>query len=144
MQQIWDMGLIHRLGRFLGGGRPGNPLQYSCLENPTGRGAWQITVHGSQSWTRPSDFTSLSLSSLLEPMLLQKIFMWSTNMGERNKVSKIIPFNLSSYWHLHIHLYLYRVSLVAQSVKESACNTGDWGLIPGSQRSQEEGNGNPL
>ena len=24
----------------------GNPLQYSCLENPMGRGAWQATVHG--------------------------------------------------------------------------------------------------
>ena len=28
-----------------GGGR-GNPLQYSCLENPMDRGAWQATVHG--------------------------------------------------------------------------------------------------
>ena len=27
------------------GGRNGNPLQYSCLENPMGRGAWQATVH---------------------------------------------------------------------------------------------------
>ena len=24
----------------------GNPLQYSCLENPMDRGAWQATVHG--------------------------------------------------------------------------------------------------
>ena len=33
--------------------RHGNPLQYSCLENPTDRGAWQATVHGglqSESW----------------------------------------------------------------------------------------------
>ena len=30
----------------------GNRLQYSCLENPMGRGAWQITVHGvAKSWT---------------------------------------------------------------------------------------------
>ena len=28
------------------GGRHGNPLQYSCLENPMDRGAWQATVHG--------------------------------------------------------------------------------------------------
>ena len=28
------------------GGRNGNPLQYSCLENPMDRGAWQATVHG--------------------------------------------------------------------------------------------------
>ena len=30
----------------------GNPLQYSCLENPMDRGAWWATVHGiAQSWT---------------------------------------------------------------------------------------------
>ena len=28
------------------GGRKGNPLQYSCLENPTDRGAWRAAVHG--------------------------------------------------------------------------------------------------
>ena len=28
------------------GGRHGNPLQYSCLENPKARGAWQAIVHG--------------------------------------------------------------------------------------------------
>ena len=32
-------------GRSPGGGN-GNPLQYSCLENPMGRGAWWATVHG--------------------------------------------------------------------------------------------------
>ena len=33
-------------------GGHGNPLQYSCLENPTNRGAWQATVHGvAKSWT---------------------------------------------------------------------------------------------
>jgi len=31
-------------GRSPGGGH-GNPLQYSCLENPMDRGAWQATVH---------------------------------------------------------------------------------------------------
>ena len=39
-------------GRPPGGGH-GNPLQYSCLENPMDRGAWRATVHGvAQSWTR--------------------------------------------------------------------------------------------
>ena len=34
-----------------------NPLQYSCLENPTDRRAWQATVHGvTKSWTQLSDF----------------------------------------------------------------------------------------
>ena len=40
-----DLGSIPRLGRSPGEGN-GNPLQYSCLENPTDRGAWQATVHG--------------------------------------------------------------------------------------------------
>ena len=31
----------------------GNPLQYSCLENPRNRGAWQAMVHGvTKGWTR--------------------------------------------------------------------------------------------
>ena len=38
-------GLIPSLGRSPGGGH-GNPLQYSCLENPMDRGAWRETVHG--------------------------------------------------------------------------------------------------
>ena len=40
-----DPGLISGLGRFPGGGN-GNPLQYSCLENPMDRGAFRATVHG--------------------------------------------------------------------------------------------------
>ena len=40
-----DVGLIPGLGRSPGGGH-GNPLQYSCLENPMDREAWQDTVHG--------------------------------------------------------------------------------------------------
>ena len=40
-----DLGLIPELGRSPGGGH-GNPLQYSCLENPMDRGAWRSTVHG--------------------------------------------------------------------------------------------------
>ena len=39
-----DPGLIPKSGRFPGVGN-GNPLQYSCLENPGDRGAWRATVH---------------------------------------------------------------------------------------------------
>ena len=39
-----DVGPISASGRFPGGGH-GNPFQYSCLENPTDREAWQPTVH---------------------------------------------------------------------------------------------------
>ena len=53
---ISDAGLIPGLGRSPGGGK-GNPLQYSCLQNPTDRGAWQATVHRvTKSQTRLSRF----------------------------------------------------------------------------------------
>jgi len=42
---IRDTSSIPGLGRCLGGDH-GNPLQYSCLENPMDRGAWWATVHG--------------------------------------------------------------------------------------------------
>ena len=48
-------------GSIPGSGRPpregnGNPLQYSCLENPTDRGAWRAAVHGvAKSQTRLSN-----------------------------------------------------------------------------------------
>ena len=40
-----DPGSIPELGRSLGEGN-GNTLQYSCLENPMDRGAWQATIYG--------------------------------------------------------------------------------------------------
>ena len=40
-----DLNSIPGLGRSPGEGN-GNPLQYSCLENPMDRGAWWATVHG--------------------------------------------------------------------------------------------------
>ena len=50
-----DVGLMPGSGRSPGEGN-GNPLQYSCLENPMDRGAWWATVHGvAKSQTRLSD-----------------------------------------------------------------------------------------
>ena len=48
-----DLGLIPGLRRSPGEGN-GNPLQYSCLENPMDRGTWRATVHGV---TKESDTT---------------------------------------------------------------------------------------
>ena len=42
---IRDMGSVPGSG-ISPGGEHSNPLQYSCLENPTHRGAWKATVHG--------------------------------------------------------------------------------------------------
>ena len=49
---VGDLGSIPGLGRSPGDGN-GNPLQYSCLENPMDRGTWRATVHGvAESQTR--------------------------------------------------------------------------------------------
>ena len=58
---VEDPGLIPGSGRPPGEGN-GNPLQYSCLENPMDRGAWWATVHGvAKSWAQLSDNTHTSL-----------------------------------------------------------------------------------
>ena len=52
---VRDASLIPGSGRF-----PGNPLQYSCLEHPMDRGAWQAAVHGvAKSRTRLSDLAHM-------------------------------------------------------------------------------------
>ena len=49
---IRDMSPIPEQGRSPGESN-GNALQWSCLENPTDRGAWWTTVHGvAKSWTQ--------------------------------------------------------------------------------------------
>ena len=51
------------LGRSPGGER-GNPLQYSCLENPMDRGAWRAPVHSvTQSWTGLKQLSTHARSS---------------------------------------------------------------------------------
>ena len=57
-EDLRDAGLIHWSGRSPGRGH-GNPLWYSCLENPRHRGAWRATVHRvAESRTRPKRLSS--------------------------------------------------------------------------------------
>ena len=63
-----DLGLFPGSGRSPGEGN-GNPLQHSCLENPTDRGAWWAAVHGvTKSWAWLCDwhlhFLRISMKSL--------------------------------------------------------------------------------
>ena len=61
---VGDWGLISGSGRSPGEGN-GNPLQYSCLENPMDGGTWWDTVHRvAKSRTRLSNFTSLHFTSV--------------------------------------------------------------------------------
>ena len=68
---IRDMSSIPGLGRSPGEGH-GNPLQYSCLENPMDRGAWGTTVHGvTKSQTQLKQLSSHTHNNLES---LAKIF----------------------------------------------------------------------
>ena len=59
-----DLGSISGSGRSPGEGH-GYPLQYSCLENPMYRGAWQAAVHSvAQSWTQLKWLSSSSNKSI--------------------------------------------------------------------------------
>ena len=52
------LGFAKSLSQVSSGESHGNPLQYSCLENPVDRGAWWAAVHGvAKSCVRLSDFT---------------------------------------------------------------------------------------
>ena len=62
-----DPGSIPGSGRSPGEGN-GNPLRYSCLENPMDGGAWQATVHGvtrSQTWLSHFTFRVIVISMML-------------------------------------------------------------------------------
>ena len=64
-----DPGSIPRSGRSPGEGN-GNPLQYSCQENPMDKGAWLATFHGvTMSLTRLSDFTLIFYLSSAHALL---------------------------------------------------------------------------
>ena len=71
-----DLGLIPGSGISSGEGN-GNPVQYSCLENPMDGGAWYLTVHEvakSQTWL--SDFTSLHILTTDEYTTLTVLLTW--------------------------------------------------------------------
>ena len=74
-----DVSLILRWGRSPGGGN-GNPLQYSCLENPLERGAWWAIVHGvTKSWTLLSNNHSLNIHlwRKLPCLEIRRLGFWS-------------------------------------------------------------------
>ena len=61
-------GDIRDIGSILGstispGRRHGNPLQFSCLENPMDRGAWRATVHGGLKESDTTEQLSLHVST---------------------------------------------------------------------------------
>ena len=74
---VGGAGSIPESGSSPGGGH-GNPLQYSCLENSMGRGAWGITVHRvAKSQTR------LSMHTLHPPHTHMRTESWVSHGGKR-------------------------------------------------------------
>ena len=82
---IRDVGSIPGLGRSPGGGH-GNPLLYSCLENPMDRETWQAVVHGvAQSWTWLKQLSTANI----DQVQLNK----NWGVGEKNQgISKVLYF----------------------------------------------------
>ena len=72
-----DLGSIPGSGKSPGEGN-GNPLQYSCLENPMDGGAWLATVHGvAKSRTRLSDSLSLSNNKYMFYILIDLYIVYA-------------------------------------------------------------------
>ena len=82
-------GLIPGLGRSPGESN-GNPLQYSCLENPTDRGAWRATVHGvTKSQTQLSNLP-------LHPS--DNVYSWSLNNAGLNCAGPLVHWYTAHGW----------------------------------------------
>ena len=111
---VRDMGSIPGLGRSPRVGN-GNPLQFSCLENSTDRGAWRATVHGvAKSRTR---LKQLSMHALLcklysgitahvrvtscpsSPLITQLITLLPTSGDPQTIVSFNLYFSLPFFGH---------------------------------------------
>ena len=85
-ETLRDTGSIPGSGRSPGGGH-GNPLQYSCLENPMDREAWWATVHGVAKSRTQLTRLSTYCETLLETL---KVLVYSAS---DNSYSKEILFN---------------------------------------------------
>ena len=72
---VRDAGLFSGSGRSLGVGN-GNPLQYSWMENPMDRGAWQASVYGaSRSWTWLSTHTHTIIIIIIIAFLCYRVIL---------------------------------------------------------------------
>ena len=70
-----DLGFIPGSKKKTPGEGNGNPLQYSCMENPLDRGAWQATVYSiAKNWTWLSNWTT----STVKEMLDSEYFLFAT------------------------------------------------------------------
>ena len=128
----------------------GTPLQYSCLENPMDAGAWWAAVHGvAKSRTRLSDFTFTFHFHALEKEMatLSSVLAWRIpETGEPDGLPSMESHRVGHDWSdlAAAAAAAWRGLPGSSVVKNLPANVGDLSSIPGSRRSPEEGNGNPL
>ena len=96
-----DGGCSHEIKRRLLGGGNGNPLQYSCLENPMDRGTFRSTVHGvarvGHDWVTLT--TSLSWSPWLQTGFLRpKGLFLQSDPGQNLTVHPAFCVSLGCFW----------------------------------------------
>ena len=80
---------VQSLGKeYLPGGGHGNPLQYSCLENPMDRGVWWATVHGGHKESDMTEWLTLSLWHSLKPKAQFRV--WNTKRAYSHNEDKTL------------------------------------------------------
>ena len=106
-----EAGLIPGSGRSPGEGN-GNPLQYSCLENPMDRRVWQATVHEvarvrHDLMTKPPQccYTELTIVDTLatSSYYTSSVYMRISVCFQQNKGNLYVLFVIQAFFHLQIH-----------------------------------------
>ena len=117
--------------------RNGNPLQYSCLENPRDGGAWWAALYGvAQSWTRLKRLSSSSSSSRggvfcgaswPDIRLFTRQVSWCRGKGEELKspIDRILQGHTVSQPFLEPEYSQLRISLDSQSIQASYQTDGE-------------------
>ena len=115
-----DVGLVPGLGRSPGG-RNGNPLQYSYLENPVDRGVWWATVHGvakSQTWL--SEWAHIHSQRINKTAIPSKLIPFSFISFKLEGLNKTDLGFRWQYWHTFLniihHEHPFHLSMSAQAV----------------------------
>ena len=107
----------------------GTPLQYSCLENPMGGGAWWAAVHGvAKSQRRPSDFPFTFHFHALEKEMAtdSSVLAWRIpGAGEPGGLPSMGSHRVGhDWWDLAAAAYL--VNSISHP-EEGSCSLGCWG-----------------
>ena len=117
----------------------GNPLQYSCLENPMDGGAWWATVHGvAKSQTRLWDFTFIFHSHALEKEMAthSSVLAWRVpGTGEPGGLPSMGSHRVGHDWSdiaaAACYMAAYQVALAVKNPPANSGDVRDTVLIPG-------------